>query len=440
MYFSHPSTRVICLEGISEDGQHEVSWTEGEPMAALAVSVAYPRYGWMTFVAHGVVFERLAFERILVPRHGFAMPVAWACTMMRARYNALPAALEFAAAAAGLDVAKDMAGARLMRTMCRPRAIEPDGTRRWWHLEDPAKVVRLKSYCRQDCVVSRALWKITRTPPEAAQLQYALIARMNTRGIGVDIAFARAAIALARAARLRIDTQMRWITQGAVSSATKVAALKRWIALFGIELASLDKRDVARFLARAGEDLPAGVREAILLRLDSAKTSVAKYEAMESRANAQGRVEDSHVWCGASTGRLSSQGLQTQNFRRGIHPQAERAMALILKGTDLAMIEVMFGEPLELLSTLLRPSLIPRAGRQYVGADLSQIEARVTAWLARDKRILAALRIRRRRLQARGARPVRQAARRHHGRRAPAVARCVTWRSGSGAPSARCSR
>ena len=51
-------------------------------------------------------------------------------------------------------------------------------------------------------------------------------------------------------------------------------------------------------------------------------------------------------------------------------------------------LSFLFGEPLELLSTLLRPSLIARPGRTFVGGDLSQIEARVTAWLADDQRVL----------------------------------------------------
>ena len=387
VYFAHPSTRAICLEGITPD-EEVISWTEGEPPPQRLVQMVL--LGW-TFVAHGQVFERLAFERILVPRHGFPMPSYWACTMMRARYNGLPAALEFAAQACGLPVEKDMAGARLMRMMCRPRGYTEDGKARWWHIEDPEKLQRLKAYCLQDCQVSMALWRYTRTPPPDALEQYEVIARMNKRGVQVDIPFARAAVQLAKQAREKIDFEIRKVTRGAVDTATKVAKLKAWIALFGIELASLDKRDVQRFLSKPGEDIPEPVRQAIQLRLDAAKSSVSKYQAMVSRANAQGRVEDAHVWHGASTGRLSSQGLQAQNFRREIHPEAERAMPLIHAG-NLTAIELLFGEPLELLSTLLRPTLIPRPGREFIGGDLSQIEARILAWIAGDQAILTLFR------------------------------------------------
>jgi DNA polymerase bacteriophage-type len=383
VYFTHPSTRVICLEGITLN-EETISWTEGEPPPKRLIEMVL--LGW-TFVAHGQVFERLAFERILVPKHGFPMPQHWACSMMRARYNGLPAALEFAAQACGLPIEKDMAGARLMRTMCRPRSYTAEGQARWWHLEDLDKLKRLKAYCLQDCKVSMSVWRYTRTPPPEAQAQYEMIARMNKRGVQVDLRFARAAVQLAKRAREKIDQQIRRITQGAVDAATKVAQLKAWIALFGIELTSLDKRDVQRFLAQPGEDIPEPVRQAIVLRLDAAKSSVSKFEAMLKRANLRGRVEDVHVWHGASTGRLSSQGLQAQNFRREIHPQAERAMQAVHAG-DLQTIELLFGEPLELLSTLLRPALIPQPGRQFVGGDLSQIEARILAWIANDQPIL----------------------------------------------------
>ena len=334
---------------------------------------------------------RSAFERILVPRHGFPMPLHWACSMMRARYNGLPAALEHAASSLGLPIEKDMAGSRLMKMMCRPRAYAEDGTPRWWHLEDPAKVVRLHQYCGTDTRVSQGVWRFTRSPTERDIEVYDAVARMNKRGVCIDIEFAQAAAEMAQRARDDIDRQLRIVTRGKVDAATKVKQLREWIALYGIDMTSLDKREVAKFLATPGADIPDPVREGIRLRLEAGKSSVSKYTAMINRANAQGRVEDTHVWHGASTGRLSSQGLQTQNFRREIHKAALALMELIKTG-NLIHVQIMYGEVLELLSTLLRPTIIARVGRWLVGGDLSQIEARVTAWLADDQIMLEVFR------------------------------------------------
>ena len=382
VYFAHPSTRVLCAVFTTEDA--EISWCEGEPVPQRVIDMVL--LGWR-FIAHGVVFERLAFERILCPRHGFPMPDHWGCSMMKARYNGIPAALEHAAAALGLPVEKDMQGARLMRVMCRPRGFLPDGTPRWWHLEDPAKLKRLVEYCAQDTRVSQAVWKYTRFPYPADMATYELVVRMNRRGIGVDLDFAEHAVKLAEWAINKVNTELRIVTKGSVDAATKVKQLKEWIATYGVELDSLDKRTVAVFLNERGADLPEPVREAIALRLEAGKSSVSKYRSMLNRTNAEGRVQDSHVWYGASTGRLSSQGLQAQNFRRAIHKAARMVMDFIRENPALSVL-FMWGEPMELLSTLLRPTLRARPGRQLVGADLSQIEARVCAWLAGDQEIL----------------------------------------------------
>jgi DNA polymerase len=383
VYFAHPTTRVLCAVFTTDQGEY--SWLEGQPVPNVVRNMVLFGY---RFIAHGVTFERLAFERVLCPQHGFPMPEHWGCSMMKARFNGIPAALEHAASALGLPVEKDMQGARLMRIMCRPRGFNPDGTPRWWHLEEPAKLARLVDYCAQDTRVSRAVWRYTRHPFPADMKTYELVQRMNRRGVGIDIEFAEKAVRLAEWAIDKVNRELRIITKGSVDAASKVKQLKAWIATYGIELDSLDKRTVAVFLNQVGADIPEPVREAIGLRLEAGKSSVTKYRSMLHRANKCGRVSDSHVWYGASTGRLSSQGLQTQNFRRAIHRQARVVMDFIVKNPEL-FVFFTWGEPMELLSTLLRPTLRAAPGRELVGADLSQIEARVTAWLADDQDVLA---------------------------------------------------
>lgn len=383
VYFEHPSTRVLCVV-ITLENDEEITWREGEPVPPKVFELVL--LGWR-FIAHGVVFEKLAFERILCARHGWPMPDHWGCSMMRARYNGLPGALEHAASSLGLPVEKDMQGARLMRVMCRPRGFNPDGTPRWWHLEEPAKLHRLVAYCATDTKVSKAIWKYTRSPTPADIATYELVARMNKRGVGIDLDFAQHAVKLAEWAIEKVNKELRIITKGRVDAATKVKQLKEWIATYGVEMASLDKRAVAAFLNTPGAELPDEVREAIRLRMEAGKSSVSKYRSMLHRSNRNGRVEDAHVWHGASTGRLSSQGLQTQNFRRAIHKQARVVMDFIRENPEL-WVALKWGEPMELLSTLLRPTIRAREGRMLVGGDLSQIEARVTAWLADDQAIL----------------------------------------------------
>lgn len=382
VYFEHPDTHVICLEAITPDGE-VISWTEGEPPPKRLEELML--FGW-TFWAHNVRFEQLAFEHILCKLHGFSMPDWWGCTMARARFNGLPPALEHCAKALGLPVEKDMAGSRLMLTMARPRGYDKFGSARWWHREEPEKLVRLKRYCLQDCKVSMAVHSHTRPLTEAMYDQYDMVQRMNRRGVGIDLTFAQAAVNAASAAREEIDKKLRTITRQMVPAATRVKQLKEWASLmFDVNITSLDKRDIQSWLE--GDALPEPVRDAINLRLEAAKSSVAKYKSMLTRVNAAGRVEDAHVFHGASTGRLTSQGLQVQNFVRDVLKNCDEAIELIQRG-KIELLQLFHGEPLEVLSKLLRPTLVPTEGRCFVGGDLSQIEARITAALAKDERIL----------------------------------------------------
>ena len=81
---------------------------------------------WLV-VAHNDGFESAIEERLLNPSYGWPLvPIGrHRCTMAAALANALPGALDAAAAALGLEMRKDPDGHRLMRQMSRPRKPAP---------------------------------------------------------------------------------------------------------------------------------------------------------------------------------------------------------------------------------------------------------------------------------------------------------------------------
>ncbi|MGN7964417.1 hypothetical protein ACTJKP_27225, partial [Brucella sp. 22210] len=138
-------------------------WTPGDPVPDdLAEHIMMG--GVVT--AHNASFERIIFHYIMGPRYGWPVPdvTQWRCTMAMAYALALPGSLENASPAAGLDIAKDMAGRRLMLQMAKPRKVEKDKIT-WW--DEPAKLQKLIEYCKQDVEVERALEKRLRPLSES---------------------------------------------------------------------------------------------------------------------------------------------------------------------------------------------------------------------------------------------------------------------------------
>jgi DNA polymerase len=76
----------------------------------------------------------------------------------------------------------------------------------------------------------------------------------------------------------------------------------------------LAKADVTALLSRG--DLPPLVREALRIRREGAKSSVAKLKAMRLGACDDGRVRGLFQFHAASTGRWGGRRIQPQNFPR----------------------------------------------------------------------------------------------------------------------------
>lgn len=357
-----------------------------------------------TISAHNAQFERLLWQMVLTPRHGWpaVRTAQFRCTAATAAAMALPRALGDLGAALGLDVLKDKAGAALIRKFSVPRRArkgEPDGL----HFNDPADhpedFERFHDYCDTDVLTEAAA--DARMVPLSADEQdlWVLDQQINDRGIRIDRRSARAALALADTAKRQLDAEMKALTGGAVATCNQVARLVEWINGQGVDATSAAKADLDDLLVLT--DLPASVRKAIELRQEAAKTSVSKLRAMLARASDDGRIRGTNIYHGASTGRWTSVGVNFNNLPRPrkVYEDAEldrRVLFDAFRRRDPTWLRFLYGDdlgrPLHLIADALRSFVWAAPGHELVVADYSGIEGAVAAWFADEGWKVEALR------------------------------------------------
>ena len=337
-----------------------------------------------TVTGHNIAFDREGWNRCISLPAGFPEIAVEQtdCTMARCASLSLPQSLEQAGKALGLKIQKDAEGHRLMMRMCKPKTQEP----LTWH-ETPEQLARLSEYCAQDvlaeCAIDAAVPQLS---PSEKRL-WVLDQKINARGVQLDMPMVDKALAVAERAALAASEQIYELTDGAVQRTTETAKIVKWLNARGIPAESIAKGEQDELLVRADLFDDPLARQVIELRRASAKSSVAKYRAMQRSVCKDGRVRGTLNFHGASTGRWAGRLIQPQNLPRigDAGPDVEELHA-ILAAYDadeaFAVCQLNFDNPLDVLSKALRSMLIAKPGHELVGGDYSNIEGRVNAWLA----------------------------------------------------------
>lgn len=390
-------------------------------------------------VAHNAIFERTVWNWLLRWRYGLRhWPVLRVeqqdCTLARCAALAIPASLEIAARVLGASAEKDMAGHANMLKMARPRTRKacpaceggelPAGSGRiciycqgtselytWW--DDWQHVNNNMAYCGQDVVTE---CEIDALAPELSERERQVWMHdqvVNDRGILLDIPLIHRAIKVRDLAKLRLDAEMKRVTDGFVPKCTQTSKLVSWINSLGVACTSIAKDKQEAVLAAADDELdddlefmvgesllPNAVQRALALRKQANKTSTAKLNAMLDCAGSDGRARGLFQYHGTSTGRYAGRLIQPHNLYR-IDPDRDgddikRAIDVLLQfaQADEAhfMLECLVGPPMECLAKSLRGMFVAAPGKKLVGADLSNIEGRLAAWLAEEEWKLDAFR------------------------------------------------
>lgn len=307
------------------------------------------------------------------PCMGYLDPVGWHCTMIWAAYLGLPLSLKDAGSALGLDKQKLTEGKDLIKYFCVPGK---DGQR---HLpaDAPDKWATFKAYNLRDVETEMSIQeRLRKYPvPDAVWDQYHLDQQINDRGISVDMTLVRSAIAIDERSHEELTAKLQELTM--LENPNSVQQMKDWLAENGLETETLGKKQVAELLKTAPEPL----QSVLVLRQQLAKSSVKKYQAMETTVCADGRVRGCFQFYGARTGRWAGRNIQLQNLPQNKMPDLEQARAIVRAG-DYDAVRMLYDSASDVLSQLIRTAFVARRGCTFFVADFSAIEARVIAWLA----------------------------------------------------------
>lgn len=332
-------------------------------------------------VAHNSAFERAAFAR----RLGQDMPPEeWEDTMILAAYNGLPMSLEAAGAALQLHDQKLDTGKALISYFCKPckPTIANGGRTRNLREHAPEKWARFAEYCARDVEVAQALYYRLNSYPvtDWERKVWALDARINERGVLVDLDLARAAIEVDNAFKAEHTKELQQLT--GLDNPNSVAQLKGWLEGVGLSCESLSKGAVAD-LKKAATDPT--TRRVLELRSLLGKTSTKKYEAMVNAAGTGDRVRGITQYYGAGrTGRWAGRLVQLQNLPQN-HLDDIGLVREYVRAKDLEGLELLYDSVPDVLSQLIRTAFIAKPGHTFHVVDYAAIEARVIAYLAGEQ-------------------------------------------------------
>jgi DNA polymerase bacteriophage-type len=330
------------------------------------------------FVGHNSRFELWLLDAV----YGWQIdPSKVDCTMARCAYFNLPQGLDKALKELKAPQLKDLGGGtKAMKDLSkvdeRGRYTEPS--------DEYDKYQQLYAYCVNDCEVTAWLDKALPKLPANEREIWLLDERINKRGIPIDWFLVENARCLIENEAEKYDNQVFELTNGELNSARELGKLADWLSEQIGNVTSVNKENIDELLAIPG--LPTKVIQVLTIRQQSGLSSLAKFRSLkEAMDKGDSRIRDNFWYFGAHTGRWTGKGAQTHNIVKGCDVELSEA----LHTSSLEYIKAVYDKPLESLKNAIRGSFYAGEDNVFIGVDLSQIEARCSAWLAGDERKLS---------------------------------------------------
>ncbi|HGC9918077.1 TPA: DNA polymerase [Streptococcus agalactiae] len=335
--------------------------------------------------AFNASFERICLSNWLKKHHpellseGFLSPNSWRCSMVWSAYLGLPLSLEGVGTVLKLKNQKLKEGGDLIRYFClpcKPTKVNGGRTRNFPN-HAPDKWSAFIDYNKRDVEVELAIKEKLRNYPVPVFVwdEYHQDQSINDRGIGIDVDFVKAAIAIDGESKTKIQEELKELT--GLENPNSVLQMIAWLREHGVTTDSLDKKAVKELLKTVDEK----TAKVLKLRQQAAKSSVSKYQAMMNCVCKDGRARGMFQFYGANrTGRWAGRLVQLQNLPQNHLPDLEEARKLFKTG-DLGATDLLY-DTQDTLSQLIRTAFVPSKGKKFIVCDFSAIEARVLSHLA----------------------------------------------------------
>ena len=346
-----------------------------------------------------VVAWNMSFEFVIFKYHkGLIIPTKKLMDpMINAFYLSFPGQLAKVGPLVELpmDQQKDKDGKSLIRTFtmpAKPLKRQPDRTR-IWPADEPEKYERFKAYNIQDVAAMRDVcYRL---------MQYAMPMHeweswrrdfdLNDRGVPVNKKMAANACRIYDRFREKETLRLREIT--GLENPNSVKQLLAWLQDSGeYVFDNLRKASVARALLeehlRPKSPL---VIEALEIRRELAKTSATKYRKFRDTTSSDGTIKFALQFGGAQrTLRWSGRLVQPHNLKKPSDALAEVMpdLAHLIEVGDENIIDLIYGDPMTVLSEGIRGCIQAPPGYIFADSDLSAIENVVLGWAAKEEKIL----------------------------------------------------
>jgi DNA polymerase len=337
---------------------------------------------------HNAMFDRNVWgAQRQGPLAGKCPPLErWRDTMVQAMAHSLPGSLVKLCDVLGIgeDKAKSKRGDQLIRLFCVPQpfkhSLERDKeggetVKQFKARVDAAKAVwvgratrhthpreweEFKEYARLDVEAMREAHRLMpkwNYPNNASEVAlWHLDQRVNARGVAIDVDLAVAALATVEAEKKVLAQHTQLMTNGEVKAATqRDAMLAHILEAYGIAMADMTGATLDRMLN--DDDIPAGLKELLIVRQQASTTSVSKYKTLVRSVNLDGRLRGLLQFCGAGrTGRWSGRLFQPQNLPRPKHEaeEIEIGIAAIIAGVAGLIYDDLMG----MCSSAIRGAII----------------------------------------------------------------------------------